>query len=226
MELLSRLGLSIGSAISQATRNLLNEAEVAIHNLGQGLLALYAYDNLDIDFKSAVPTTEKPQDTLVHLTTGTMMPLHPGITPNDLNCSNELWKIYYRNPSLRHQDLPPIPIYDLYKLHPEQPHASNPTRRQRNQVYKYCANLVNFGPEYFRQFRSQLKELEPEDIERIPLTKSAQTPLKAVDISPSTVHRECHGFTNPCGLMSRVPAGTGTGWDFATLAKPVPVTRV
>lgn len=68
VELLSCLGLSIGSsAISQATRNLSNEAEAAIRNLGQGLLALYAYDNLDIDFKSAVPTVEKPQDTLVHL---------------------------------------------------------------------------------------------------------------------------------------------------------------
>ena len=122
------------------------------------------------------------------------MPLHPDITPNDLNCSDELWKIYYRNPSLRRQDLPPIPIYDLYKLHPEQPHASNLTRRQRYQVYKYCADLVNFGPEYFRQFRSQLKELEPEDIERIPLTKSAQTPLKAVDVSPSTVQGNAQAF--------------------------------
>src|SRR5438309_8531429 len=80
MELLSHLGLSIGSStISQATENLSNEAEAAICDLGQGLLALYAYDNLDIDFKSTVPTAEKPQDTLVHLTTGTMMPLHPNI---------------------------------------------------------------------------------------------------------------------------------------------------
>jgi hypothetical protein len=61
VELLSHLGLSIGSlAISQATRNLLEEAEATIRNLGQGLLALYAYNNLDIDFKPAVPTAEKP----------------------------------------------------------------------------------------------------------------------------------------------------------------------
>ena len=40
------------------------------------------------------------------------------------------------------------------------------------------------------------------------------------------VHRECHGFTNPYGLRSRVVTGTGTGWQFPTLQKPVPVTRV
>ena len=195
MELLSRLGLSIGSStISQATGNLSNEAEAAIRDLGQGLLALYAYDNLDIDFKPTVPTAEKPQDTLVHLTTGTMMPLHPDITPDDLNCSDELWEKYYRNPRLRRQDLPPIPIYDLYKIHSEQPHASNLTRRQRYQVYKYCADLVNYGPEYFRCFKSKLKE--PEDIEKIPLTKSTQTPLKAVDISPSTVQGNAQALSS------------------------------
>jgi hypothetical protein len=40
------------------------------------------------------------------------------------------------------------------------------------------------------------------------------------------VCREWHGFTNPYGLRSRVVTGTGTGWQFPTLQKPVPVTRV
>ena len=38
--------------------------------------------------------------------------------------------------------------------------------------------------------------------------------------------RECHGFTNPCGLVLRVTAGAGTGCEFATLTQPVPATRV
>jgi len=42
----------------------------------------------------------------------------------------------------------------------------------------------------------------------------------------STPTRECHGFVNPCGLMPWVPAGAGTGWEFVTLAQPVPVTWV
>ena len=38
--------------------------------------------------------------------------------------------------------------------------------------------------------------------------------------------RECHGFVNLCGLVPRVPAGVGVGWDFVTLAQPAPVTWV
>ena len=38
--------------------------------------------------------------------------------------------------------------------------------------------------------------------------------------------RECHGFTNPCGLVLRVTAGAGTGCEFATLTQPVPATWV
>jgi len=40
------------------------------------------------------------------------------------------------------------------------------------------------------------------------------------------VVRECHGFTNPYGLRSQVVTGMGTGWQFLTLQKPVPMTWV
>jgi hypothetical protein len=142
MELLLHLSLSIGSStICQATRNLSNEAGATIQTLRQGLLTLCAYDNLDIDFKPSIPTAKKPQDTLVHLTMGTVIPLHPDIKSNDLNCSDELWNKYYRNSSLRRQDLPPIPFYNLYKIHSKQPHVSGLTQHQRYQVYKYCTVL-------------------------------------------------------------------------------------
>jgi len=38
--------------------------------------------------------------------------------------------------------------------------------------------------------------------------------------------RECHGFMNPCRLVSQVVAGAGAGWAFVTPAQPVPMTRV
>jgi len=41
-------------------------------------------------------------------------------------------------------------------------------------------------------------------------------------IVPLYVDRECHGFTNPYGLRSRV----GTGWHFRTPVKPIPASRV
>ena len=46
------------------------------------------------------------------------------------------------------------------------------------------------------------------------------------DLKWAGLHRECHGFTNPCGLVLRVTAGAGTGCEFATLTQPVPATQV
>ena len=38
--------------------------------------------------------------------------------------------------------------------------------------------------------------------------------------------RECHRFTNLCGLVLRVTAGAGTGCKFVTLTQPIPATWV
>ena len=38
--------------------------------------------------------------------------------------------------------------------------------------------------------------------------------------------RECHGFTNPRGLQSRVVTGAGVGWQIMTPQKPAPVAQV
>ncbi|KIJ07101.1 hypothetical protein PAXINDRAFT_35747, partial [Paxillus involutus ATCC 200175] len=56
------------------------------------LLASYAYDNFDVDLKSQVPTAEKSNDSLKHLTSGLLFPLVHGITVDDLKCPEELWK--------------------------------------------------------------------------------------------------------------------------------------
>ena len=41
-----------------------------------------------------------------------------------------------------------------------------------------------------------------------------------------TVIRECHKFTNPHGLWSRVVKGAGTGWQITALKKPAPAAQV
>ena len=38
--------------------------------------------------------------------------------------------------------------------------------------------------------------------------------------------RECHGFTNLCGLVLWVTAGAGMGCEFVILTQPVPTTQV
>ena len=92
-ELLAQMGLSVSAnTIHNAIINLSKEAGNGIRQLGQSLLTLYAYDNLDIDLKHSVPTVEKQQDTLIHITSGTMIPLYHRAKFEDLNCSDELWR--------------------------------------------------------------------------------------------------------------------------------------
>jgi len=196
VELLSRMSLSIASStISDAVRNLSKEAEQGIHLAGQSLLTAYAYDNLDIDFKKSTPTTDKNQDTLVHLTTGTMLPLAHA-TLNDLRCSEELWQKYYRNADLDPKDIPSVSIDKLHSIHPEQPHPSKLSRRNRFNAWKYRTDLVNYGPEYFRRFRSKLGD--PEVVEQIPIPEETpkQVPLRAVDVSPSTPEGNVEALEN------------------------------
>jgi len=71
VELLSRIGLSISRA---ATDDAVSS------------------DNFDVEVKHLVPTVEKPQDALLHLTSGTLIRLEHGVTTQDLCCSEELWK--------------------------------------------------------------------------------------------------------------------------------------
>ncbi|KAF8154632.1 hypothetical protein B0H34DRAFT_660621 [Crassisporium funariophilum] len=185
-ELLAHMGLSIASStVNAAVVHLSQEAYIAMRHMGESFLVSYAYDNLDIDFKHTVPTVEKPQDSLVHITSGTMLPLYHGITRADLDCSDFLWRKYYRNPNIQMQDLPRIPYYDLLNIYPEPPlHLSGLNRRERFNAWKYRSDLVNFGPEYFRTFRKELGD--PEAIKEIPIIKTSQRPLRAIDVSPST----------------------------------------
>ena len=183
-ELLSRIGVSISSgAINEAVSSLSKEAEADIRHLGRTQLASYTYDNLDIDLKHSVPTVEKPHDTLIHLTTGTMLPLYHGVSLQDLNCSDTLWKSSVNNPRARRQDLPFIETEHLLALHPEAPHPSNLLRRERFNAWKFLHDLVYFGPEYFHKYCRTLGD--PKEIESIPIIKTAQVPSRSLDISPN-----------------------------------------
>ncbi|KAI6165502.1 hypothetical protein EDD17DRAFT_1774941 [Pisolithus thermaeus] len=78
--------------INSAIRSLSAESQNHLQTLGQSLLALYAYDNFDVDLKSHLPTVEKSHDSLKHLTSGLLFPLGHGVTTKDLMCSEELWE--------------------------------------------------------------------------------------------------------------------------------------
>ena len=193
-ELLSRIGVSISpNAINEAVSSLSKEAEAEVRRLGHTQLVSYAYDNLDIDLKHSVPTVENPQDTLIHLTTGTMLPLYHGVSLRDLDCSDILWKGSVNNPRARRQDLPLIETEHLLKLHPEAPHPSNLLRRERFNAWKFLHDLVYFGPEYFHKFRIDLGD--PEEIECIPVVRTSQVPNRSLDISPNAPAQNAEAIT-------------------------------
>ena len=183
-ECLAHMGISISvSAINSAVTNLSKQSKAEMRRLGESFLTSYAYDNLDIDLKHSIPTVEKPQDTLIHLTSGMMLPLNHGVTLEDLNCSEELWKKSANNPSARRWDLPSIKVEDLLSLHPEDDNPSGLLQRERFNAWKFLHDLINFGPKYFRKYGRELGD--PEVIEQIPLVKTSQVPNKALDISPN-----------------------------------------
>ena len=184
LELLAHLGVSISpSTIRDAVGNLSKVSGNEIRKLGRTLLTLYAYDNLNVDLKHLVPTLENPLNTLVHLTTGSMLPVIHDVSLDDLNCSDFLWKRYKHNFHALPQDIQNIPLEKLLDIHPERT-TTGPSRKKRFNAWKYLYDLVEFGPSYFRKFRINVSD--PEVVDAIPLVKTSQTPLRTLDISPSS----------------------------------------
>ena len=130
-ELLARLGFSISvSNINNAIKQLSANAEDACQRLARTLLALFAYDNLDIDLKKSSPKIEDSTDTQIHITSATMCTLHPDITTQDLDCADEVWKTSEFN---RDGRPPKVDIIQLMGVQQETPpeNPAAPLRRDR-----------------------------------------------------------------------------------------------
>lgn len=185
---LAHMGNSISlGAIHSAVNSLSNESEDALIAQGQTLLTLWAYDNFDVDLKVLVPTVEKQQDTLTHLTSATLIRLEHGVKLEDLRCSEYLWQRSLLNPNRDRHLLPPRPSMDaLEKLHPEADHPSGLTRRERFNAWKFRSDLILHGPLYFKKFSGVLGQ--PEVVDQIPVTKMVQIPARAMDINPGNIN--------------------------------------
>jgi hypothetical protein len=185
-ELMAHMGLSLSTtSINDAIKNLSKDAATEIRRVGCQFTACYAYDNLDIDLKHSVPTLEQSEDTLIHLTTGTLFPLR-GITQEELMCSKELWEqsSFNLTPTVT---VPRPSLDDLFEIHPEPMDPDQllgHTRRDRFNSWKFLSDLIHHGPEYFRRFKQNLKH--PETVDAIPVTKTQQLPLRCLDVKPST----------------------------------------
>jgi len=189
IDVLARLGISISTdAINSAIRSLSVESQNMLQHLGQSRLASYAYDNFDVDLKTHVPTVEKSNDSLKHLTSGLLFPLVHGVTQEHLRCSEELWKRSLLNPHVNEHQLPPKRTWrDLVvKLHHENlSDASALSRHDEFNAQMFLRDLCTYGPEYFHQFRTAI--VDPDPIEQIPLVKTPILAARAMDVNNSTV---------------------------------------
>jgi hypothetical protein len=185
-ELLTHMGLSISTtATNKMVNNLSKESHTEIQALGQTLLASYAYNNLDIDLKHAVPTIEKDPMTLIHLTSATMLPMDDMVLLEDLNCSKALWKKSRLNIQAHCGDLAPLPEIDnLLDIHPETDHPSGLLQCDQFNAWVFLRDLIKHGPSYFCAFSKQLEA--PAVIEQLPIKKTRQVPLRMMDINPTT----------------------------------------
>ncbi|KAI6163520.1 hypothetical protein EDD17DRAFT_1776034 [Pisolithus thermaeus] len=170
---LAHLGISISTnTINVAVEALSMESQNSLQCLRQSLLASYAYDNFNVELKSYIPTVEKSNDSLKHLTSGLLFPLVHGIMLDDLKCSWELWE----------------KSWDLLKLllHPELPGlGSRLSHWYQFNSWMFLHDLCTYGPDYFHQFRSSIPK--PECIEPILLGKTPIFAAQAMDINNSTV---------------------------------------
>lgn len=185
VELMAHLGVSISTtAINQAIASLSKESFRELRKLGGTLLTAYAYDNVDMDLKHTVPTLENPGATLIHLTSGTFIPLEHGVTKEDLNCSKELWEKSKSNPKRSEATDADVNDEDFAKIHPEERHPSGLLRRERFNAWVFLRDLVNHGPKEFRLHKKSLGL--PEAIDKIPVVKSRQVHAHMMDTACAT----------------------------------------
>ncbi|KAI0695888.1 hypothetical protein BC835DRAFT_1414574 [Cytidiella melzeri] len=203
---LAHMGISISqTAIHRSLHSLGIHITSDAKEVGQTLSAAYAYDNLDIEFKSSVPTVEKPGETLKHFTTSMVFPLQHGITANDLRCSQYLWERSQLNARVLRDLLPPRRTsQDLMLIHPHtrELDENNMTARDRFNAWKFLHDLCHHGPEEFRCFAASIGE--PEPIEKIPLTKTPIIPLRTTTDNISQVAGNISAMTH---ILAQVGVG-------------------
>ena len=201
VEVLSRCGISISvTSTNVAAQSLSAEADNGIVDTAQSLVAAWAYDNFDMDFKTAKSTSENlSKTTLHHLTSGLLFRLPSCITPEDLKCSHWLWERSRLNDELadNRPELAPLPDWEnVLAIHPQyrELDSNGMSCRDRFNAWKILHDLVHHGPVYFHRFRKSIGS--PEVIDQTPLEKTRTIPARAMEVQNSTVSGNIEAVTN------------------------------
>ncbi|KAF8226811.1 hypothetical protein L208DRAFT_1300200 [Tricholoma matsutake] len=209
---LARIGISIStSSIDCMVDSLSSKSANKLQDLGQTLLACYAYDNFDVDLKTHVLTIDKLTDTLKHLTSALCVPLEHGITCEDMQCSDLLWAKSGLNPYADPSNIPPsITMEQLLNIHPEPDpeQFGGLSRRDRYNSWKFLFDLVHYGPVPFHALQAKIGK--PDIIEQIPVTKTPITPARAMNCSNSSVSGNIETILN---LMEQGGVGDPNDMD-------------
>ncbi|KAJ3555015.1 hypothetical protein NP233_g12305 [Leucocoprinus birnbaumii] len=180
-KVLGHLGVSVSvSTINLAMKNLSKEAYQEMQRLAATFETGYAFDNLDFEIKPSSPTEEKTLEGsfLKHISTGSMIPLHPSVKAADLKVSEQMRKLATDPP------LPATTIELFSALPPVEFDEKGLTSRDRFNKHVFLSTLVEHGPSFFFEFKKDLGD--PEEVELIPLVKTKQVPLRASKTGPST----------------------------------------
>lgn len=209
---LSRMGVCIGqTTIYDAVNSLSDNAADGIRDLGQTLLAAYAYDNFDVDLKQSVPIIEKSNQSLKHLTSGLLFPLQHGATKEDLACSDYLWQRSKLN-SKNSQTATGMKTYrDLPQLF-YGPGNALPSHSSFN-TWIFLRDLIQHV-DGFEYLQGQLKI--PELLEAIPVEKTEIIPAYAMDVNNSTVNGNIRAIEQ---LMAQGGIGSPDDKDTVDISK-------
>ncbi|OBZ77632.1 hypothetical protein A0H81_02890 [Grifola frondosa] len=190
IETLAHAGLSISlSLIHNAISSLSRGASAKIKSTMRSLTASFAYDNFDINFKTAQPTLEH-QLTFVSATSATAIPLFGVDDPSVLRCSEAFWLQDPLNPELTGgasaqsgmDDTRGI-FRDLMRDDAKKAREARLSPWLMRFAWHIHDILVKHG-EHFGHLEKELEEPEPIDV--IPLHKTSQVPCRAMKIKQST----------------------------------------
>ncbi|KAI1781686.1 hypothetical protein LXA43DRAFT_908048 [Ganoderma leucocontextum] len=97
IKVLARMGLSISlTSMHRAIDSLSRQSHIEVETLGRTLLSSHAFDNFDAQINTLVSTVDKPNEGLLHLTSGTLLRLQQA-SLEDLRCSKLIWERSERN---------------------------------------------------------------------------------------------------------------------------------
>lgn len=194
IEMLAHAGLCIApSSINLMIQHLSDEALNKLKQLLPGLLNMLAIDNLELQLQTEQPTLTH-NGKLASIATATSIPMQPGIQKDDLKLSEQLWQQSSLNPDRPPDAPPPVPLsHDtLMRLSAD---SSLPPDDSRSVASLFCwhvrdillnDNIQSIPDELKSKFRNE--ELGVPVVRAlIPVVKTTQTPLRAMNIGLSTI---------------------------------------